>query len=73
MVKVTNIINFGTGMLLGVIGVSIWNYIGAFIWDYSPFLYYSAFTFGLIALLILIEFIKSHKKSEQNQRKPFRK
>jgi len=45
-VRYRNILNFGTGLILGCISVPMWNY--------SKFLYYSVFCVQAIILFILI-------------------
>ena len=46
MIQIKNFINFGVGMILGVIGSAMW--------QYDKFLYYSVFCLQAIIIYILI-------------------
>lgn len=53
MIQIKNFINFGVGMILGVIGSAMW--------QYDKFLYYSVFCLQAIIIFILINSSTSDK------------
>lgn len=61
-VRYRNILNFGTGLILGCISVPMWNY--------SKFLYYSVFCVQAVILYILINYSSTslNKDLTENQK-----